>query len=125
MSMVIIAIRLPNEASVTFILLFIWFCLSGAHAADTLRPINWLGSASTYNYEYEGGFPREPLTLLTSNQTLVSSGGGFKLGFFGGSNKFYLGIWFKNDTDKKYGLQTGVILFSTHLAFFILMEMGI
>lgn len=98
MSMAIIAITLQNEASLVLLFLCM-FCSPGAHAADTLRPINWHGFGMTYNYEV--GFSPKFLTLLTSNETLISEEGIFELGFFGGWNSSYLGIWFKNDEDKK------------------------
>lgn len=39
---------------------------------------------------------------LCGNQTIVSSGGNFELGFFesGKSSKYYIGIWFKKVSDK-------------------------
>ncbi|KAF8364846.1 hypothetical protein HHK36_033178 [Tetracentron sinense] len=44
-----------------------------------------------------------PGEKLMDNDTLVSAGGVFELGFFqaGVSSNYYLGIWFKNDRDKK------------------------
>lgn len=38
---------------------------------------------------------------LSGNQTLVSSGGVFELGFFSVTDNHYLGIWLKNDKHKK------------------------
>ncbi|KAL1823103.1 hypothetical protein ACET3Z_009881 [Daucus carota] len=39
---------------------------------------------------------------ISGNQTIVSSGGNFELGFFqaGNSSKYYVGIWFKKVSDK-------------------------
>ena len=64
-----------------FVNLFSCFLYCKSHASDTL-------------------FPGE---RLSGNQTLVSSGGVFELGFFPNGNvpKQYLGIWFKNDKYKK------------------------
>ncbi|KAA8523039.1 hypothetical protein F0562_009462 [Nyssa sinensis] len=45
-----------------------------------------------------------PGDILRNNETLVSVGGLFELGFFGtggSSSDHYLGIWFKNDKQKK------------------------
>ncbi|KAH7662289.1 S-receptor-like serine/threonine-protein kinase protein [Dioscorea alata] len=43
-----------------------------------------------------------PGQCLSGNQTLVSKGGSFELGFFspGNSHKYYIGIWFKNIPSK-------------------------
>ncbi|KAL5547968.1 hypothetical protein UlMin_003199 [Ulmus minor] len=45
----------------------------------------------------------KPGEILHSNETLISSNGMFELGFFSSddSSNEYLGIWFKNDTNKK------------------------
>lgn len=69
----------PRNHSLTMIhLLFLFFCIKAPSslAADTIS------SNQT----------------LTGNQTIVSSGGKFELGFFapGTSSKFYIGIWYKN-----------------------------
>ncbi|KAF8364847.1 hypothetical protein HHK36_033179 [Tetracentron sinense] len=62
---------------VIFCSFFNWF----SHALDTITPGE----------------------KLMDSETLVSAGGVFELGFFqaGVSSNYYLGIWFKNDRDKK------------------------
>uniref|UniRef100_A0A0D9WIB2 non-specific serine/threonine protein kinase n=1 Tax=Leersia perrieri TaxID=77586 RepID=A0A0D9WIB2_9ORYZ len=52
-----------------------------------------LASASETSRTRDSIVPGEP---LTSNDTLVSAGGGFELGFFTppGSNKTYVGVWY-------------------------------
>ncbi|KAG6385143.1 hypothetical protein SASPL_153971 [Salvia splendens] len=68
----------------SMILALIILCLSNnkflSHAADTLS-LN---------------------QTLSGDQTIVSSGGKFELGFFspGKSSKYYIGIWYRNITDK-------------------------
>lgn len=67
---------------ILYVLVNIWLCccfFCTSHASDNLRPGH----------------------TLKSNQTLVSSGGIFELGFFNFTNKYYLGIWLKNDKYKK------------------------
>ncbi|KAL5547973.1 hypothetical protein UlMin_003204 [Ulmus minor] len=70
----------PKPFSVWFNI-FSCFCICFSHPLDTLKPGE----------------------ILYSNETLVSANGVFELGFFSfnGSNNMYLGIWFKNDRNKK------------------------
>ncbi|KAK9064212.1 hypothetical protein SSX86_015592 [Deinandra increscens subsp. villosa] len=60
----------------TTLLFFLFFAVTSLAATDTITPI----------------------TPLTLNQTLVSSGEVFELGFFnpGGNANWYIGIWFKD-----------------------------
>ncbi|XP_057796581.1 G-type lectin S-receptor-like serine/threonine-protein kinase At2g19130 [Salvia miltiorrhiza] len=68
----------------TVILALIILCFSTntylSHAADTISPNQ----------------------TLSGDQTIISSGGGFELGFFttGKSSKHYIGIWYKKTTEK-------------------------
>ena len=73
--------RAFNSKAFSFLLLIFSSLSCLSHASDTLKP-------------------REP---LYSYETLVSANGVFELGFFssGDSSLEYLGIWFKNDKNKK------------------------
>ncbi|PON62142.1 Mitogen-activated protein kinase kinase kinase [Trema orientale] len=74
--------RASNSKAFSFLsLIFLAFFSCVSHASDTLKPGEIL-----YSYE-----------------TLVSANGVFELGFFssGDSSNEYLGIWFKNDKNKK------------------------
>uniref|UniRef100_A0A5B6ZH42 non-specific serine/threonine protein kinase n=1 Tax=Davidia involucrata TaxID=16924 RepID=A0A5B6ZH42_DAVIN len=75
--------RTITEGSIPFVMLvmFYSFCTLLSHAADTIRPKD----------------------MLRDNETLVSAGELFELGFFEDpfSGNSYLGIWFKSDMNKK------------------------
>ncbi|KAL5547972.1 hypothetical protein UlMin_003203 [Ulmus minor] len=70
----------PKPFSVWFYI-FCCFCVCFSHGLDTLSPG----------------------VILLSNETFVSANGMFELGFFSfsESSNMYLGIWFKNDRNKK------------------------
>nr|XP_048323283.1 uncharacterized protein LOC107428940 [Ziziphus jujuba var. spinosa] len=60
---------------------------------STITTLNFYGQSDTL----------KPGEILHSNETLISSAGVFELGFFTSSksDSQYLGIWFKNDRNKK------------------------